>query len=156
MLQFTVPQFIDVEDKIIGPITTRQFLIMLTGSIFIGIGYKLYDFSLFVVVGLAIFAVSGIFAFLKINGMPFHFFVLNFLQTLKKPGMRVWNKVLTRFDLEEKKVEVKKIIDVVPHKKFTTSRLTELSLVVDTQGAYKEGAEIKRYQNEIKQNNYGK
>ena len=44
----------------------------------------------------------------------------------------------------------------MPHKKFTTSRLTELSLVVDTQGAYKEGAEIKRYQNEIKQNNYGK
>jgi len=144
MLQFTVPQFIDVEDKIIGPITTRQFLIMLTGFIFIGISYKLYDFSLFVVVGLVIFTVSGIFAFLKINGMPFHFFVLNFLQTLKKPSLRVWNKILTKFDLEkEEKINIEKSISAMPHKKITTSRLTELSLVVDTQGAYKEGTEVK-------------
>ena len=28
-MRFTVPQFIDVEDKIFGPLTTRQFLIML-------------------------------------------------------------------------------------------------------------------------------
>ena len=31
MQMFTVPQFIDVEDKIIGPITTRQFIICLVG-----------------------------------------------------------------------------------------------------------------------------
>ena len=45
MQQFTVPQFIDVEDKIIGPITTRQFVIMLAGFTLIGISYKLFDFS---------------------------------------------------------------------------------------------------------------
>lgn len=138
MLQFTVPQFIDVEDKIIGPLTTRQFLIMLTGFIFIGIGYKIYDFSLFVVSGLIIFAISGVFAFLKINGMPFHFFVLNFLQTLKKPSLRVWNKILNKSDLaKEEKIEIHKDFSVAPPKKINTSRLTELSLIVDTQGSYK-------------------
>ena len=136
MLQFTVPQFIDVEDKIIGPITTRQFLIMLTGFIFIGISYKLFDFSLFVVSGLLIFAMSGVLAFLKINGMPFHFFILNFLQTLKKPNLRVWNKIPTKTDAgKEDKIDIDHKKEILPPKKVSSSRLTELSLIVDTQGA---------------------
>ncbi|KKS92044.1 MAG: hypothetical protein UV69_C0039G0006, partial [Parcubacteria group bacterium GW2011_GWE2_43_12] len=32
MQQFVVPQFIDVEDKIIGPITVRQFIIIMVGG----------------------------------------------------------------------------------------------------------------------------
>lgn len=138
MQQFTVPQFIDVEDKIIGPITVRQFIIMLTGSIFIGIGYKLFDFSLFLVMGILIFGVSGIFAFLKINGMPFHFFVLNFVQTLEKPALRVWNNRLDYVaEIEEKEVKIiPENAYVKPHL-VTTSRLAELSLIVDTKGVYR-------------------
>ena len=139
MQQFTVPQFIDVEDKIIGPITTRQFIIMLSGFMFIGLSYKIFDFSLFIVVGITIFGVSGIFAFLKINGMPFHYFILNFIQTFKRPGLRIWNnyiyKVEAHFESEEAKVMPER--QPVPTKIYTTSRLAELSLIVDTQGAYK-------------------
>lgn len=158
MLQFTVPQFIDVEDKIIGPITTRQFIIMLAGFILIGISYKLFDFSLFVVVGLFIFALSGVLSFLKINGMPFHFFVLNFLQTLKKPNLRVWNKILNKQILEkEEKIDVSKESLAPPKKSFNTSRLTELSLIVDTQGSYKGEGQNSNQTNIISGqiNNYG-
>jgi len=138
MQQFTVPQFIDVEDKIIGPITVRQFLIMLTGFMFIGLFYKLFDFSLFLVTSILVFGISGIFAFLKINGMPFHYFVLNFVQTLGKPPLRVWNNRLNLLEAEEEK-EVK----ITPTETFerprlvTTSRLAELSLIVDTKGVYR-------------------
>ena len=51
MQQFTVPQFIDVEDKVIGPITVRQFIIMLAGFLAIAICYKLLDFAAFIVAG---------------------------------------------------------------------------------------------------------
>jgi len=84
MQQFTVPQFIDVEDKIIGPITVRQFIIMLTGAIIDAICYKLADFSLFVTLTVLIMGSSLIIAFLRINGRPFHFFIFNFFETLKK------------------------------------------------------------------------
>jgi hypothetical protein len=139
MQQFTVPQFIDVEDKIIGPITTRQFVIMLAGFTLIGISYKLFDFSLFLTVGILIFAIFGIFAFLKINGMPFHFFVLNFVQTLRKPGLRVWNNALQRIDIgpKEKEAKVMPEISRAPARAYSGSRLAELSLIVDTRGAYK-------------------
>jgi hypothetical protein len=138
MLQFTVPQFIDVEDKIIGPVTTRQFIIMLTGSIFIVLAYKLFDFTMFLAAGISILAVSGVIAFLKINGMPFHFFLLNFLQTMARPGLRVWYKVVERetADTDKETVISGGRLTAVPAKPFPASRLTELALIVDTKGAY--------------------
>jgi hypothetical protein len=138
MQQFTVPQFIDVEDKIMGPITVRQFIIMLSGFVFIGLGYKFFDFSLFLFNGILIFGVSGIFAFLKINGMPFHYFVLNFIQTLKKPSLRVWNNRLNlEYETEEQETKIAPETSLQKPKLVTTSRLAELSLVVDTKGVYR-------------------
>ena len=137
MQQFTVPQFIDVEDKILGPITSRQFVIMLTSFIIIGICYKLFDFSLFLTMAVLIFFISGIIAFLKINGMPFHYFILNFIQTSRKPFLRVWNNAINRDPaIFKEKVLVAKEPVRAPTKIFNNSRLTELSLIVDTQGAY--------------------
>jgi hypothetical protein len=139
MQQFTVPQFIDVEDKIIGPLTTRQFLIMLFCAVLIGACYKFFDFTLFVTMGIFIFMVCGVFAFFKINGMPFHFFVLNFFQTIGRPGLRIWeNSIGKAFAKEEQEETV--AIEKIPQKApldYTSSRLSELSLIVDTRGAYR-------------------
>jgi hypothetical protein len=146
MQQFTVPQFIDVEDKIIGPLTTRQFLIMLTGFAFIGICYKLFDFSLFVTVSILIFGISGIFAFFRINGRPFHFFVLNLLQTLKRAPLRVWDNNIGRINaVFEREENLEKPMTPLAEKKISsTSRLAQLSLIVDTRGAFKGEDENKK------------
>lgn len=139
MQQFTVPQFIDVEDKIIGPVTTRQFVVILVGCLFTAVFYKIFDFSLFVfcTVFVMLFVIS--FAFVKINGRPFHLFVLNVVQTFKKPNLRIW---INNYNFEVgseaedtalEKAEVIQVKSITPQ----TSRLDELSLIVDTQGAYK-------------------
>ncbi len=138
MQQFTVPQFIDVEDKIIGPITTRQFLIILGGFILIGIAYKLFDFSLFLTFTIVDLLFCAIIAFVKINGRPFHFFILNFIQTMKRPRLRVWNNIIGKSEAEYNEVD-KTLAEEKPTvlaRRFTSSRLAELSLVVDTRGAY--------------------
>jgi len=148
MQSFTVPQFIDVEDKIIGPVTTRQFIIILSTSLIVVIFYKIFDFSLFVTAGFILFVASGILAFVKINGRPFHFFILNVVQTFKKPKLRVWNKGFYLYN-EDYKIDDSKIIEksfnIPPKRHFTKSRLTELSLIVDTRGMYsgEEDREIK-------------
>lgn len=139
MKQFVVPQFIDVEDKILGPITTRQFAILLATGLLVALTYRLADFTLFIFLGVVEIAIGIVFSFVKINGQPFHFFVLNMLQTFLRPLIRVWNKSLTRADVvalikepppPPPKPEVKK-------EALTTSRLSELSLIVNTGGAYK-------------------
>lgn len=137
MQQFTVPQFIDVENQIIGPITVRQFMIFLATAIIVAISYKLFDFGLFLViaVGLVLFATT--FAFVKINGRPFHFFVLNAVQTIRRPGIRVWNN-----RAQEASDETDVAPAVIPPKPvapkpFQKSRLAELALIVDTKGRYR-------------------
>jgi hypothetical protein len=137
--QFTIPQFIDVEDKIIGPITVRQFIIMLSGFLLIAISYKLFDFSLFVTVTVIIFGLSAVFSFAKINGRPFHLFILNIIQTLKRPKIRVWTNGNKQYGdsyaVNEKEI-IKKVPALEEKNQPSLSRLTELSLIVDTKGEY--------------------
>ncbi len=137
--QFVVPQFIDVEDKIIGPVTVRQFVIMLVDAIFIVIFYKLFDFALFLLTGIPLFAIGVIFAWAKINGQPFHYFVLNVLQTFKRPGLRIWDKNLSDAKIREilKAPERKVVIPIPKKESLELSHLSELSLVVNTGGVYK-------------------
>ena len=136
MQQFTVPQFIDVEPKIIGPITARQFLIFLGAALLIFLFYKLLNFTAFVLAGVLILIIAIVFAFVKVNGRPFHFFLLNLLQTAKRPGLRVWNhKAFSLADEDEKDIEYEKVL--VPEKYFAQGKVEELSLIVDTKGRYR-------------------
>ena len=81
MQLFTVPQFIDVEDKIIGPITVRQFIIILAAFLIAVAAYRIFTFTAFLVVALLVFVIAAVFAFYRVNGMPFHFFILNFIKS---------------------------------------------------------------------------
>jgi hypothetical protein len=136
--QFTVPQFIDVEDKIIGPITARQFIIMLTGGIIMVIFYRLFDFTLFLLASVLTLGICVVFSFVKVNGRPFHLFILNIIQTLKRSKLRIWNQEAFKLqEIPETADDIVKKTIVAPHKEFTRSRLNELSLIVDTSGFYR-------------------
>lgn len=137
MQQFTVPQFIDVESKIIGPITTRQFLIFLGAAVIIGISYKIFDFALFLTITVVVVIIAGVFSFVKINGRPFHFFLLNFIQTFKRPKLRVWNHQLGYVEKPDDIPVVKEEEQIPVKESYRSSRLADLSLVVDTKGRYR-------------------
>lgn len=136
--RFLVPQFLDVETKIIGPITTRQFIIMMISGMIDFIFFRLFLFNVFLGLTILNTVIFGIIAFLRINGMPFHFFVINLIQTLRRPNRRVWEKSeLKKIVKKEDKKEVEPVTKVVPKQAPKTSRLSALSLMVDTGGAYK-------------------
>jgi len=137
MQQFTVPQFIDVESKIIGPITTRQFLIFLGSALLIAASYKLFRFTTFLGITVFVLILASAFAFVKINGRPFHFFVLSVTQTVRRPRLRVWNNRALAVEREES-VPLPITEAAAPPKEFyKKSRLAELALIVDTKGRYK-------------------
>ncbi len=139
---FTIPQFVDVESKIIGSMTVRQFFIALVGVILVFISYQIFSFVIFAIVSIVIVAIFGTIGFAKINGRPFHFFLLNFIQTSKKPELRIWNHRTQLKDHEDSKIDqVSRDKDIIPQKpSLASSRLNELSLIVDTKGIY-EGEE---------------
>lgn len=121
-----------------GPITTRQFIILLITAFLCFITYKLFDFGLFLLTAIAFVILGGIMAFMRVNGQPFHFFLLNLIQTFRKPSLRVWDKEMNTSELQSlvkeappppPKVRIRKEV-------LATTKLNELTLVVNTGGVY--------------------
>ena len=136
--QYVVPQFLTVEPKIIGPITMRQFVILLGTALLVGITWKLLVLMFFIPVALVEVGVASLFAFFKVNGLPFQYFLLNYLQTVKRPRIRVWSKEYTNKEL---KVFMNMKPPPLPppvskRVRPSDSRLAKLSLVVNTGGAF--------------------
>ena len=74
-MRYQVPQFIEIEDKIIGPLTLKQFVYLAGGA---GLSYLVYAVTnpylpIFIVVALMLpVAAFGVaLAFYKINNRPF-------------------------------------------------------------------------------------
>ena len=138
MQQFVVPQFIDVEDKIFGPITTRQFLILLVAGLVTFVIYRFADFTSLILALVFLDGGALILAFVKINGQTFHYFILNVVQTLRKPKLRIWNKSLSNEELNylrnEKPAE---IMEKMEKKSVGAGHIRNLSLVVNTGGFYR-------------------
>jgi len=139
MDQFVVPQFLDVEDKIFGPVTTRQFIILLITGLVLFIAYKLADTSLFILLLVLFGGFSLILSFVKVNGQAFHYVLLNIFQTVRRPSRRVWNKFYTKEELDKfRKTEPVVVVEkssAVPQLSY--NRIRDLSLAVNTGGYYK-------------------
>lgn len=139
MDKFVAPQFIDVEDRIIGPITTRQFILMVIGGVVVFIVYKLFDTISFILVTLLTVMAVIIFGFVKINGRRFHEFVASMVEALRRPRVRVWYKRVPMSEVvaanKKKPVDVVKS-DFTPKARIKPTRLKDLALIVDTGGKY--------------------
>jgi hypothetical protein len=89
-VQFQVPQFIETEDKIVGPISIRQFIYLVVAA---GISIILY-FSvqpwLWIILSLPLLGFGAAMAFVKVNGRPFSKFLFAGLSYYWKPQTYVW------------------------------------------------------------------
>lgn len=138
--QFIVPQFIDVESKIIWFITARQFVILLVAGGLGVLAYRLFDFITFIIVVVIIAGLAIVLAFVKVNGQHFHIFLINLITTLRKPALRIWDKSYTDQELKVfiREAEQEEEEREPPRKPPVSSmRLSELSTMVDTGGIYR-------------------
>ncbi|MBI4253419.1 PrgI family protein [Candidatus Uhrbacteria bacterium] len=140
MDQITVPQFIENEDRILGPITARQFVILLVAAGMIYVAYKTSDLTLFVIMAIIIGGVAATLAFYRVNGQPFHFFLLNIIRTASRPSLRVWKKEArhVRHAKETKEEREAPLPPERPRALVGSHRLSDLALIVDTGGAYRQ------------------
>lgn len=137
--QFVVPQFLDVESKIIGPVTARQFLIMLGVLLSEFVVYRVFlSLVAQLAIGVPILAAGLTFAFFRVNGQPFHFMALNMVQSWRKPMLRVWDKRLSDADLRVYLRKEEAPPPPPPPRKspIERGRLSELTMVVNTGGVY--------------------
>lgn len=92
-MQFEVPQFIEIEDKIIGPLTWKQFVYMAGGVGAIIILFVIdIPFFIFLILSILIAALSSSLAFQKVNNRPFSIFLETAVHYFTKSKLYLWRK----------------------------------------------------------------
>lgn len=131
MRQYQVPQFIDVEDKIVGPLTIRQFLYLLAGGGAVVLSYYVLPFFLFVLIAIPAAAFAAGLAFVKVNGIPLPRLTANMIGYLSKPRLYLWKqmpadtKAATSGKREQEKVNISRVPTV------TESKLQDIAWSLD-------------------------
>lgn len=130
-MQFQIPQFIEVEDKIFGPLTFRQFVYLAGGA---GSAYILWRILPLIVAAPLIAAFVGLaaaLAFFQYNGRPFILALEHGFSYLLHPKLYLWNN-------ERKRMKARALTaGALPGKaavyipKLSDSKLHELSWSLD-------------------------
>lgn len=132
-MQFKVPQFIDIEDKLFGPFTFQQFVYLVGGAGLIFVVYKLFPFWIAIFFILPIATLSVLLVFYKINEKPFIFYLQAGINYLISSKLYIWKQRLAKPspDNKEKEGEVLPLVSIVPM--TTTDKLKDLSWSLDVQ-----------------------
>ena len=129
-MQFQVPQFIEVEDKIFGPFTFKQFVYIAGG---LGLAYLLWRLlPSFVAAPLciAVIGFSVALAFMQYNGRPFMVAIETAFYFLIHSKLYLWNNKTKKRIAEAKKNPLPTQENLyVP--KLNDSRLHELAWSLD-------------------------
>lgn len=91
-MRFEVPQFIEIEDKIFGPFTWRQFIYLLGG---VGLAIVLFlttNIIVFVLIGLPLGGLAVLLAFYQVNNRPFSNFLESAVQYFGRSRLYLWKK----------------------------------------------------------------
>lgn len=134
-MQYQVPQFIEIEDKIFGPLTFKQFLYVGGGA---AVGFIIWvslPKVLAILIGAPIVGFFMAAAFYEINGRPFLSFIEGALKYAMSSKLYIWKK-------SEKKPQKKEVAQqqdaqvVLP--KLSQSKLREISWGLDVHDRFGE------------------
>ena len=132
-MQFKVPQFLDIEDKIFGPFTFKQFVYLAGGAGFCFILYKILGLLLGFIPIAIIASISLALAFYRPNNKPllnmieagFKFYVQNKLYVWKRRTQKIKKQTEQEKKLiSEEQAENNK-------RNFTGSKLKDLAWSLD-------------------------
>lgn len=126
-MQFKVPQFIDVEDKVVGPLTFKQFAYLAGGAGLTYLSLRLLPTFLGLPLAGAFAALALALAFLKYNEKPFVHVLEAFIRFSLKSRLYLWRKQPQK-EMARKEAQPKSAFDRAT---LTESKLKTLSWSLD-------------------------
>lgn len=133
MPQYQVPQFIEVESPIIGPLTIYQFLWFAGGGAVCIILYFILSPLFFFLAALLVMGITAAFAFVKVENKPFLYYVSNLLSFSLRSQVYEWQSPATDkpydFTLVKKQDVTKKAAGTA--RQLTQSKIQELAWRLD-------------------------
>jgi uncharacterized iron-regulated membrane protein len=131
-MRFQVPQYIDVEDKIFGPFTVKQFIYLAGSAGVVFIFYSFLPLWLAILFAAPVIALGLALAFYKINNRPFIFVVESAIKYIVTSRLYIWKKREKPVQKKEGKNKEEASTDLfVP--KLSDSKLKDLAWSLDIQ-----------------------
>ncbi|MEK7609911.1 MAG: PrgI family protein [Patescibacteria group bacterium] len=131
-MRFQVPQFIEVEDKIFGPLTLKQFIYLAGGG---GLSFLIYtllgSFILAVLPIMLVMGISAAFAFYKVNKKPFINVVESAFKYYLGGKLYIWKKEENKPKTESNAIKDAKNYASIMVPKISDSKLKDLSWSLD-------------------------
>jgi hypothetical protein len=127
-----VPQYIDVEDKIVGPLTAKQLGWMVGLGIILLILWNMAPKPVFFIAGIPLALLFGGLAFYKPYGQPLGSFVIFGIMYFFKPKVYFWKRPIGGMQRREQKIQ--KVENHLPEKKLTEDSLRGLAQLLDSEG----------------------
>jgi hypothetical protein len=130
MRQFQVPQFITIEDKVIGPLTTKQAVYLGVGGVLIFFSCAAFTRFLCISTAVPIGTIAAALAFFKVNGQSFAVVLKNAFLYALHPRRYIWRKqTAPQAKKESKKEKSGVLVKEIP--KISESRLSDLAWSLD-------------------------
>jgi hypothetical protein len=125
-MRYQVPQFIEVEDKIFGPLTFKQFVYVAGGAGFAFIMYRIFPLYIAIFLILPGVGLALALAFYKINNKPF-------IQSMESAFKYFFTSKLYIWKKEAKKIKKKEVVSApgISVPKLSDSKLGDLSWSLD-------------------------
>jgi hypothetical protein len=131
-MRFQVPQFIEVEDKVFGPLTIKQFIFLAGGA---GISFLVYviigNFILSIIPIILIMGLSGTLAFYKVNKRPFILIMESAFRYFFGPKLYIWKKEEKPVSPKEKEEKEMRSYASIMVPKISNSKLKDLTWSLD-------------------------
>jgi len=132
-MKFQVPQYIDVEDKIFGPLTVKQFIYLAGSAGIVFIFYSFLPFFIAILFAAPVIALGLALAFYKINNRPFIFVVESAIKYTLTSKLYIWKKRDATIKKNEKKSAEEEMGTDMFVPKLSDSKLKDLAWSLDIQ-----------------------
>lgn len=135
-----VPQYIDIEDKVAGPLTMKQLGWMILMGIILLILWNVLPFAGFLVVGFPVVIFFVALSFFKPYGQPMGSFLIHGITFLFKPKIYIWRR--TPQNIISIPQKAKAVVHSAPEKQLSSKNLKDLAQLLDSEGTqYNESLE---------------
>lgn len=131
-MQFKVPQFIEIEDKLFGSFSFRQFVYMVGGGGMIYVIYKVLPLWIGIFIILPIGLLTFLLVFYKINEKPFAYYLQAAASYAVSSKLYIWKqRIVKNSEKNGGEAPIVPSTSMIPQTR--TSSLKDLSWSLDVQ-----------------------
>jgi len=128
-----VPQYIDVEDKIAGPLTAKQLGWIIGLGIILLILWNMVPSPVFFILGIPLTILFVALAFYKPYGQPLGSFLIFGIMYFFRPKVYIWRRTPEKFVKVAQKEQAVKTVS--PDKHISAQSLKDLAQLLDSEGS---------------------